>query len=463
MNKLSTVLFSASVLVAGCESGNSTGGACDANKANTICTVAGTGEPALSGDEGRALKADLYTPQDTSIAPNGDLWILDFNNYLVRSVDDKGIIHTVIGAGFLGDSPDPNEGATCNALDAKFNHTPNMFFGNDGYVYLAGWHNSRVNRVDLASMAYSHFAGVGKRQKYSGDDGPAMSAFLDLPSSVAQAPNGNIVVMDQANQVIREIDAAGNIHRIAGTCLIERYDLSEFSKVCTMGSELYQCPGSNKATYCTDPASPEAAQAKRDEVCKNWPCTPGYGGDGGPALSARMNQPFGQSSDPAGRIVYNKAGELIFADTGGNRIRKVDTKGIITTIVGIGGEDGYSGDGGPAVNAQIAHPVDVAIADDQTLYFTDTLNNCIRKVDASGTITRVAGDCTTYGMCGTTKGCFSQESVAHCVDKSEICFSGDGADPLLARLNRPYGIDLHGKKLYITDSYNSRIRVVNLP
>ncbi|MEO6951036.1 MAG: hypothetical protein ABI321_04410 [Polyangia bacterium] len=462
MNKLSTATlvtaFAASLLGTGCANGKH-GISCDPNAPNTICTIAGDGQALLAGDNGPATKASLYTPQDSVIAPNGNLWVLDFNNYLIREIDPKGTISTVVGVGFLGDSPDVGV-PSCPALDAKFNHTPNMFFDADGSLYLAAWHNSRINRVELSTMTYTHFAGVGKRTKYSGDEGPAADAYLDLPSSIARAPSGDLVIMDQANQVIRSIDSAGIIHRLAGTCLTEQYDT--VSTMCTMGTELYQCPGSNKATYCTDPTSPEAAQAKRDEAC-NWPCTPGYSGDGGPALSARMNQPFGQSADPAGRFAFNKQGELIFADTGGNRIRKIDVNGNMQTVAGSGGENAYSGDGGPATKAQLAHPIDLAIADDDTIYFTDTLNNCIRKIDPSGTISRVAGDCTTGGMCGGTGSCFSTDGTAGCVKATDVCFGGDGGDPLLARLNRPYGVELSGKKLYITDSYNQRVRVVNLP
>jgi DNA-binding beta-propeller fold protein YncE len=132
-------------------------------------------------------------------------------------------------------------------------------------------------------------------------------------------------------------------------------------------------------------------------------------------------------------------------EAGGNRIRKVDhATGIITTIAG-DGTPGYSGDGGPAAQAEINHPVDVAIADDNTIYFSDVYNHCIRKIDPSGIISSVAGAChfTPEGEPGK--------------------FSGDGGPPLEAQLYKPYGIDLVGNRLYVSDSYNNRLRVVNLP
>ena len=397
-------------------------GPCDPTAPNTICTIAGSGQQGLSGDHGPAIAADLYVPQDTAIAPNGEVWLLDFNNYLVRAIDAAGTIRTVVGTGFVADDPPPGETQT-PALQASFNHTPDLFF-HDGYLYLAAWHNSRVKRVRLSDMMVENFAGTGKRTYYTGDEGPAIDASVDLPSSVGVDPAGNVVIMDQANQVVRMVDSAGVIHRIAGKCVVD------LDSPCAPGVEPVACPGSNKFA-CGDLAT----------ECEK-PCTPGYGGDGGPALEARLGQPYGQAADPAGRLIYDHAGNLLLADTDNNRIRKVDTAGIITTIAGTGVE-GFSGDGGPATQAKINHPIDLAVGDDDTLYFTDTRNNCVRKIDPAGMISTVAGQCSP--------------------NPSDRGFAGDGGSPREAKLNRPYGIDLRGKKLYVTDSYNNRIRVVNLP
>jgi sugar lactone lactonase YvrE len=114
---------------------------------------------------------------------------------------------------------------------------------------------------------------------------------------------------------------------------------------------------------------------------------------------------------------------------------------VITTIAGTG-VAGASGDGNEAVEAKINNPVDVEVAADGTIYFTDTYNSCIRKIDPDGIIDTVAGHC---GTGSTSRG-----------------FKGDGGPPKDALLARPYGIELDGDRLYIADSYNHRIRVVNL-
>ena len=395
---------------------------CDPDASNTICTIAGNGEQGFNGERGPATEAALYVPQDTAVSPEGEVWLLDFNNYIVRAIDKNGNIHAVIGNGLVGDSPPP-ETPRMPALDATFNHTTDLFF-HDGYLYLSAWHNSRVKRVRLSDMTIENFAGLGRRTYYDGDGGPALTASLDLPSSIALHPSGGIVIMDQANQVVRLVDAGGDIHRIAGKCVID------LDTQCAPGVQPAACPGSDKFA-CGDLAT---------ECVK--PCTPGFSGDGGPALEARMGQPFGQAADPAGRIAYDHAGNLLFADSENNRIRKVDPAGIITTIAGTG-VGGYSGDGGPGTAAKINRPIDVAVGPDDTVYFTDVNNSCVRKIDPSGTISRVVGQCSS--------------------NPDDRGFSGDGGDPLEAKLDRPYGIDLVGKKLYVSDSYNNRIRVVNLP
>ena len=130
---------------------------CDPDAPDTICTVAGQGTEGYAppgqpgGDGGPALDAYLSWPQDTVIAPNGRLWIEDFNNYLVREVDEHGIINTVIGTHLLGDSPDPGE-PNCPALSASFNHTTSLLF-NNGYLYMAAWHGSRIKRVEYSNDA----------------------------------------------------------------------------------------------------------------------------------------------------------------------------------------------------------------------------------------------------------------------------------------------------------------------
>ncbi|HLU68898.1 MAG TPA: hypothetical protein VKZ63_21600, partial [Kofleriaceae bacterium] len=177
--------------------------ACDPEAPGTICTIAGNGasanERGSAGDGGLAYDARFDQVMDMAIAPNGELWILDYNTYLVRAIGPDGIIRSVVGdgSGLVGDGPPPGELVPADSV--SFNHMSDMAF-HDGYLYLSGFHNSRVLRVELDTMLAENVAGDGNRLYYYGDEGPALQAALDLPSGIAFDPDGNLTIVDQANQ-----------------------------------------------------------------------------------------------------------------------------------------------------------------------------------------------------------------------------------------------------------------------
>jgi hypothetical protein len=143
--------------------------------------------------------------------------------------------------------------------------------------------------------------------------------------------------------------------------------------------------------------------------------TPGYTGDGGPAIDATLRAPKGQSAPPAGRIDIDAEDRIYIADTGNHVVRVIDTDGMIRTIAGTG-EPGYSGDGGPADEAELDTPSDVEVLSNGVIYIADTMNNVIRKIAPDGTISTVIGN-------------------------GERGFSGDGEPADAAQLDRPYGVE----------------------
>lgn len=399
---------------------------CDPNAPGTICTIAGNGgDLAYTGDGDLAIHAGLYIPMETVQGPDGNIWMMDFNNYVIRSIDEAGIIRTVIGNGELGSSPASNHLPEIAALEAANNHTPTMeMHGNE--LYLAAWHESRIKRVRCLDMMMENVAGIGARTKYSGDGGLATEAALDLPASIAFDADGSMAITDQANGVIRKVGTDGIITTIAGKCVIDE-------RICTnMGTTPVACPNSNKFT-CAENVEQSCSGAAM--------CTGSFAGDGGPATEARLNMPGGQAAIPVGRIAYDLQGNLLIADHKNHRIRKLDRNGIITTFAG-NGTGAYAGDGGPATEASIKDPIDIEVAPDGTVYITDMGNNCVRKIDTAGIITTAVGKCSSNAL--------------------DRAFGGDGGPPTEANLDRPYGIDLVGNKLYVSDSYNNRLRVVNL-
>jgi sugar lactone lactonase YvrE len=314
-----------------------------------------------------------------SFSPNGEAYVVDWNNHRILKLEDGRTIR-VIGSVDGGEGGDGSDGP---AREVDLDHPTHVAFGSDGYLYLAGWHNSKVMRVNLATEWLERICGDGSRG-YGGDDGPAIDAVLNLPVCVVPDGAGRLFITDQANERIRVIGVDGVIRTYAGNG------------------------------------------------------TPGFSGDGGPATEAQIFLPTGHGgADPNGHIAIDVQGNLYLADTNNHRIRKVDAAGIISTVAG-NGTAGFSGDGGPALEASLARPADVEIGPDGRLYIADTFNHCIRRVDlATGIIVTVAG---TGGVSGST---------------------GDGGPPTSARLYRPYGIGLdQDGNLYIADTLNNKIRVV---
>jgi DNA-binding beta-propeller fold protein YncE len=424
--------FLASLLtVLGCSDSAET--ACDQTVTGNICTIAGNLALALegessgyAGDDGPALQALFSLPQDTLTADDGTVYILDWNNHRIRKLEG-GVIRHVAGRGELGGTLD-------DPANGDFNHPTGMLFTPDqSRIVIAAWHNSKIRTLDLASGEIVDTCGDGRRA-YWGDGGPAMTASLDLPASLAWDPRGNLIVLDQANQVLRYIDSGtGIIHPLYGRCVIDA-PAPNGPGACPDGQAPTACAPmagapSGKST-CGDPAMTCASA-----------CTPGYNGDDVPAVDMRMGQPFGQSADPGGRIVFDPEGRLYVADSGNAIIRRIDPDGTAHRVAGVAPVDrvpqrGYSGDGGPATEALLNNPVDLALAEDGTLYFTDVYNHCVRAIDPDGIISTVAGVC---GQAGT---------------------AGDGGPATQALLKRAYGLELTSTALLISDTGNGVIRSV---
>jgi sugar lactone lactonase YvrE len=260
------------------------------------------------------------------------------------------------------------------ATAAQLNAPADIVFDRAGNLYFSDFYNNVIRKIDRAGMV-STIAGTGA-ESFSGDGGPATAATLNHPCGLLFNSHGELMISDQGNEIIRLVDTSGNISTIIGT-----------------------------------------------------PTIASYGGDGGPATAAMFDNPT--------RMAYDHFGNLYISDYHNQRIRKVDVSGIVTTYAGTG-YPGFSGDGGPAILAEIFQPTDVAFDGDGNLYITDQLNNRIRKVDAaSGKISTVVG-------VGTTG------------------YSGDGGPATAAELYYPSTVTFDALgNMYIDDAYNDAIREVS--
>lgn len=182
-------------------------------KTNVITTIAGTGKPGYSGDEGPATAAQLKQPHSIQFGPDGNLFICDIGNHVIRAVDMKsGTIRTFAGTGQAGPTPDgspikgtPLKGPRSLDFDAK------------GNLWLATREGNQVFRFDLATQTIHHIAGTGA-SGFTGNGGPARTATLKGPKGIAIDADGNVFLADTESHSVRMIDAkTGNLELIAGT------------------------------------------------------------------------------------------------------------------------------------------------------------------------------------------------------------------------------------------------------
>ena len=331
-----------------------------------ISTTVGFGKPGTdgggeSGDGGPSAAAQLRAPLAVAAGPDGSYYVADSFNARVRRVDASGIISTVAGGaqapfreGALG--PSVSIGSFGTVAGVAVGDDGRLYFSTDlgafrldadgtlhrlaqapaapwpgglgglavdthGAVYLADRSEHVVQRL-APDGSLSTYAGTGDPGS-SGDGGAATGARLEMPTGLALDSKGDLYIADAGNNRVRKVDAVtGTITTVAGS------------------QDIY-----------------------------------GYGGDGGPAVRARLGLPSG--------IAVDKGGDLYVADTGNNRVRKVTRDGIITTVAGTG-TPGLAGDGGPAAGAELFGPRGLALDRAGYLYIADEGNNRVRKLRLHG-------------------------------------------------------------------------------
>ena len=321
-----------------------------------------------------------------------------------------------------------NDGDEGPAVRARLASPYGVAVDGSGNVYIADRRNHRIRRVDR-SGTITTVAGTGERG-FGGDGGPAVAARLNEPTRVALDTSGALYIADRGNHRIRRVDGLGIVTTVAGNGEIgfsgdggpaveARLKLPQGMAVDGSGA-LYIADTWNRRIRRVDASGTITTVAGSGGR--------GYGGDGGPAVRTSLNVPAG--------VAVDGLGNLYIAESEQNRVLRVDTSGIITTMAG-NGEIGFSGDGGPAVEAWLNTPLGVTVDEAGNVYIADWGNHRIRRVDGSGIITTIAGT-------------------------GERGFSGDGGPAVEASLWHPEGVTVDGGgNLYIADWGNHRIRRVD--
>ncbi|HEY1525244.1 MAG TPA: Ig-like domain-containing protein [Candidatus Angelobacter sp.] len=393
-----------------------------------ISTFAGNGIFNSTGDGGPAISAALKTPEFLALDNKGGLLITEEFGDHIRRIDPATlIISTVAGNGlsFTGDGQ--------AATSALLNFPQDVHFDPSGNILIADTNLSRIRRVNASSGLITMIAGNGLFL-FTGDNGVATSASLDNPESASTDASGNIYISDFSNNRIRRIDAlSGIITTVAGNGTAgTNGDGGPATAASLNGPGMTLVDGSGNlfiADLSNRIRRVDALNGVITTIAGNG--VAGFSGDGGPAFAAQLN------FNPGFSFFIDGSGNLLIADTGNNRIRRVDAStGIITTIAGTG-ISGSSGDGGSATNAQLSFPTGVAVDGFGNLFIADLGNNRIRRIDAATrTITTIAGT----GVLG---------------------FGGDGGAPAAAKLAEPIAVAIdQSGALLILDLLNNRLRRV---
>jgi RHS repeat-associated protein len=452
---------------------------------NDLYTVAGrTGQPALGTDAKAATASDLNMPTAVTSGPGADnsLYIADAGNNRVQEVAATaqaewgqsmvaGDVYTVAGSatGIAGDSGDGSNAHTVALLQDP----QGAYVSSTGDLFIADTANSRIQEVPVASGAQWGItpaftandmytvAGSATGATGSGGDGAAAtSAKLDFPVGVRTDNSRQLYIADQGNSRVQEVArtahtewgqvmAVGDIYTIAGS---KPGNSGHSGDGGPATSAFMDEPGgiamdASLNLYVADTTNNEVREVSASTASiSDW--AGGVGefaqeGDGGVATAAGLAAPSGVASDAAG--------DVFVADTSGNRVQEIAaashiqfgitmTAGDVYTVAGQqGGYDGTSGDGGPAISAQLSGPEDVALDSAGDLYIADTQNNRIQKVSAAtGNISTIAG--SAAGAPG---------------------LSGNGGPATSALMGTPYAIAVDAAgDVFLADTPDAEVREV---
>ncbi len=477
--------------------------------AGLIQTVAGTGFSGFSGDGGPAPLAQLNSPYGLAVDAVGNLYIADLGNNRVRKISTDGVIQTVAGAGQAVSSGDSGP-----AIAAQLNGPRNVAADSFGNLYVSEFYGHRV-RLVTSDGNIQTIAGNGTAGAF-GEGIPAVASQLAYPAGIAVDFTGALYIADSANTRIRRV-----FNGVATTVPLASFSLNLPTGVSTDGAggiyiadsgakrvlrrtslgAVFVSAGAGSSTLAaldsardvsSDPfGNLYIADARRVRVISGagaaavfagtgiW----GFGGDGGPAAVAILNNPSAVAVDPGGN--------LYIADTGNHRIRKVTAAGVIGTAAGTGAA-ADSGDGFAPTSTSIDGPEGLLLDPAGTLWIGEYFGNRVRKLSASGFFLTVAGN-GTAGYNGDSRSAVSAEMTGpgqpaidsagnlyipdsgnHRIRKvapsgimttvagtGAAGLSGDGGQAVSAQLNGPRGVAIDAAgNLFIADTGNNCIRKI---
>jgi sugar lactone lactonase YvrE len=349
-------------------------------KPGTIITIAGSGAQGGSGDGGPATRASLNTPVGLAADRMGNLFFADAFNSRVRKVSLDGTISTIAGTGRMT-GPLGDDGP---AAAARLNFVFGLAIDAEDNLYIGDYGNSRIRKVS-PSGTITTAAGNGKFS-YSGDGGPATQASFNGPATIAADASGNLYFTDFYNRAVRRVSPNGIINTVAGRGkpadgLGDGGPATQALLKSPAGVAVDAAGNVFISDFTTHRVRRVSPTGIITTIAGGGSPTDGLG-DGALATKASLKLPRG--------LAVDAGGNLFIADNGHFRVRKVGPDGVITTVAGTG-QPGFSGDGGPATEARLDSPINLAIDRAGNLFIGDSWeqtpddfvkigNNRIRKV-----------------------------------------------------------------------------------
>jgi sugar lactone lactonase YvrE len=387
--------------------------------------VAGNGQPGYSGDGNLATLASLNAPLGVAVDGQQNVLIADTNNLMIRRVRPgvSSFIDRFAGAIQVGAGV---QGTQVALLEPR-----GVTVDRQGTVYFSDSSNHRVRSVSTDGRL-ANLAGTGD-PGLSSDQGLGAQMRLNNPRGLTvDSVTGNLMIADSGNHRVWLLTREGQLRTVAGTG-----EAGNSGENAAPAQALLNTPGGVLwdglgTVWIADTNNSILRRITNfgtvNARIANFAGTPtsGFNGDN-TALNTALNGPQA--------LARTDAGQIIFADTRNHRVRRVDPDGRVVTIAGTG-TAGFSGENGPATQAQLSSPAGVAVGPDGTIYIADTGNHRVRRILANGNLVTVAGT----GTAG---------------------FTGDGGSPTAAQLSSPsaVAVDANGN-VFIADTANHRIRRV---
>jgi len=421
----------------------------------------------FSGDNGPATQAMLTHPYGLALDNAGNLYFSDADNNRIRKITPDGIITTVAGTGDAGLSGDGGA-----ALAAKLNQPTRLVFDAGGNLYFVDEGNFMLRKISPAGVISAVAGGA-----FDQSDGILATKAFAIPLGVTVDTAGNVYYVDSGVYGVRRIDSNGIVKTIAGgsgsvgfsgdggPALSATFNFNLFAAL------VFDSTG---GLLVADNQNERVRRIAPDGSIRTIAGNGLYrfSGNGGPATSATLNFPIG--------VLVDAAGNIYISDTLSHRIRRIAPDGTISVFAG-SGVQGYSGDGGPAVNASFSFPTYLAADAAGNIFIADTVNSVIRKVDTSGMISSytrgqnllsaprgIAFDGAGELLIADTLNHrlryvnVTDDKITTFAGTGTAGFSGDGGPSTMAQMNRPVGIKVFNGFAYFCDSLNHRVRKINL-